>query len=229
MKIVSTQEPRMPRMSARKTAMATALAGAVALSSLAFCASAVGDEASEVFELKNRVEYTLAKVPEGQRESTLKTLVEDARTLAQKYPQNAELLVWKGLVLAAYAGERGGLGALGDAKAARDALERAIGLDPNGNNGSAYVTLGILYDRVPGGLVGFGDSDEADRLFQRALEIRPDGIDVNYYYATFLDEEGKAEQARKHARRAVNGTARPARKESDETLREEAKGLLKTL
>lgn len=229
MKKVCVQDPRMPRMSARKTAMATALAGAVALSSLAFCANAFGDEASDVFALKNRFEHTLTEVPASEREATLEALAEDATALAEAHPDSADALIWQGIVLASYARERGGLGALGDAKTARKALEQAIKIDPNGNAGSAYVTLGALYDRVPGGLIGFGDSDTAERMFQRALEIRPDGIDVNYYYATFLDEEGKAEQARKHARRAVNGTARDTRQISDEALREEARRLLKSL
>ncbi|SHM01567.1 tetratricopeptide repeat protein [Vreelandella subglaciescola] len=213
----------------QKTAMATALAGVVALSSLTLSSAAFGDDPSGFFELKNRVEYTLAEVPEGQREATLKALVEDVNALAEKHPDNAEVLVWQGLVLAAYAGERGGLGALGDAKAARQALERAIQLDPDGNNGSAYVTLGILYARVPGGLVSFGDSDKADQMFQRALAVRPDGIDVNYYYATFLADEDRTQAARQHAQQAVNGTAREARRDSDETLRDDARSLLETL
>ncbi|MGM0521590.1 MAG: tetratricopeptide repeat protein, partial [Pseudomonadota bacterium] len=141
----------------------------------------------------------------------------------------ADVLVWKGIVLAALAREQGGLGALGNAKDARDALERAIEIDPTGNNGSAYVTLGALYDRVPGGLISFGDTDTAEQMFQRALEIRPEGIDVNYYYAAFLQEEGNTQAAREHAESAVNGSARDSREASDEALREDAASLLKSL
>ncbi|GAA3898216.1 hypothetical protein GCM10022228_06100 [Halomonas cibimaris] len=209
----------------RKAAVIAALAGAATM--FAVAASATAPEG--FFELKNRVEYTLAEVPDAEREATLKALAEEMNTLAEQHPDNAEVLVWQGLVLAAYAGERRSFGALGDAKAARRALERAIKLDPKGNNGSAYVTLGILYARVPGGLISFGDSEKADRMFQRALEIRPDGIDVNYYYATILADEDRTQAAREHARRAVNGTPRPARQDSDEALREDARSLLDTL
>lgn len=229
MKKVCVHEPRMPRMSARKTAMATALAGSVALSALVFSATALGDEASDVFALKNRFEHTLTEVPASEREATLEALAEDATALAEAHPDSADALIWQGIVLASYASERGGLGALGDAKTARKALERAIKIDPQGNAGSAYVTLGALYDRVPGGLIGFGDSDTAERMFQRALEIRPDGIDANYYYATFLVDEGRTQAARQHAQQAVNGTAREARRDSDETLRDDARSLLETL
>ena len=86
-----------------------------------------------------------------------------------------------------------------------------------------------LYDRAPGRPLGFGNSDSAERMFQRALEIRPDGIDVNYYYAAFLKEEGNEQAAREHAQRAVNGTARDNRQVSDEALRRDAEALLKQL
>ncbi len=66
-------------------------------------------------------------------------------------------------------------------------------------------------------------------MFRRALSIRPQGIDVNYYYADFLDDEDRHDEAREHARRALVGQAREARRASDETLREEARALLERL
>ncbi|SDN18413.1 TRAP transporter TatT component family protein [Vreelandella arcis] len=202
----------------------TALSSTLALAS--FNAAAYE---RELFSLKNRWEHTVTDLPKSQREEALNGLVDEVNQLAEQHSDQAEVLVWKGVVLAAYARERGGLGALGDAKEARNTLERAVEIDPEGNNGSAYVTLGALYDRVPGGLISFGDSDTADAMFQRALEIRPDGIDVNYYYAAFLQEEGRLEAAREHAQRAVNGTAREDRQTSDEALRHDAEVMLRAL
>lgn len=180
----------------------------------------------EVFSLKNRWEHTVTEMPANQREETLKALASEAEQLAGQHPNEADVLIWQGIVLASYARERGGLGALGTAGDARDVLERAIEIDPAGGNGSAYVTLGALYDRAPGRPLGFGNSDTAERMFQRALELRPDGIDVNYYYAAFLKEEGNTQAAREHAQRAVNGTARDNRQMSDEALRRDAQALL---
>ena len=181
----------------------------------------------EVFSLKNRWEHTVTEMPANQREDTLKALASEAEQLASQHPNEAEVLIWQGIVLASYARERGGLGALGTAGDARDVLERAIEIDPTGGNGSAYVTLGALYDRAPGRPLG--NSDTAERMFQRALELRPDGIDVNYYYAAFLKEEGNTQAAREHAQRAVNGTARENRQVSDEALRRDAEALLSQL
>ena len=183
----------------------------------------------ELFSLKNRWEHTVTELPANERESTLKSLAGEAGQLSSQYSDEADVLVWQGIILASYARERGGLGALGTAGDARDALEKAIELDPQGLNGSAYVTLGALYDRAPGRPLGFGNSDTAENMFQRALEIRPDGIDVNYYYAAFLKEEGNAQAAREHAQRAVNGTARDNRQASDEALRRDAEAMLSQL
>ncbi|MFG6666853.1 TRAP transporter TatT component family protein [Halomonas sp. HNIBRBA4712] len=204
--------------------LALTLGGALALSPLA--ASAYQDE---LFSLKNRWEHTVTDLPANQRQGTLEALSSEAATLAEQNPNSADVLVWQGIILASYARERSGLGALGTAKDARAVLERAIEIDPQGSNGSAYVTLGALYDRAPGRPLGFGNSDTAERMFQRALEIRPNGIDVNYYYAAFLKEEGQTQAAREHAQRAVDGTARESRQLSDEALRREAQTLLQSL
>lgn len=184
---------------------------------------------NELFALKNRWEHITTQTPPDARAKAFGSLAEEANALAGRYPDNAEVLAWQGIVLASEARAEGGLGALGLAKDARAALERAIEIDPRGNDGSAYVTLGALYDRVPGWPVGFGDSDTAESMFQRALEIRPDGIDVNYYYAAFLEAEGRESEALAHARRAMNGEVRQGREASDEALREEAKALASSL
>ncbi|SJN13928.1 hypothetical protein CZ787_12585 [Halomonas citrativorans] len=184
---------------------------------------------SELFSLKNRWEHTMSGLPANQREGTLKVLSDEATTLVSENSDQPELLVWQGIILASYARERGGFGALGIAGDARDALEQAIALDPQGGNGSAYVTLGALYDNVPGRPISFGSSEKARQMFQRAVEIRPEGIDVNYYYAEFLLDEGDTAAAREHAERAVSGTPRAQRELSDEALRRDAQAMLNRL
>ena len=184
---------------------------------------------SDVEGLKQRWEQVTTGQADTQRRDVLSSLAEEAEQLAQANPGEAQPLIWYGIIEASHARERSGLGALSSARSARDALERAIEIDSQGGNGSAYVTLGALYDRAPGRPLGFGNSSTAERMFQRALQIRPDGIDVNYYYAAFLEDEGRREEARTHAQRAVDGTARENRQASDEALREEARMLLANL
>lgn len=184
---------------------------------------------AQVDALKSRWERVTTELPEGERRGALKELSGEAERLAESHPDAALPRVWHGIIEASHARERSGLGALGSARSARDALEQAVELDPQGANGSAYVTLGALYHRAPGRPLGFGNSDTAERMFRRALEIRPEGIDVNFYYAAFLADEGRADEAREHARRAVEGQARADRQASDEALREQARALLSRL
>lgn len=191
--------------------------------------SSLQAQEDEIDIIRQRWEEITVQLPENQRKEALGRLSEQAEALAETHPGQAQVLVWKGIVLASEARAKGGVGALGLAKKARASLERAIELDPQGSNGSAYVTLGALYDRAPGWPLGFGNSDTAQEMFSRALEIRPQGIDVNYYYAVFLEDEGRLDEAREHARRAVEGEARDSRQLSDEALREQARELSSTL
>ena len=206
----------------RSKLLAAALGAGLMLAPLATALAWEG----EVAGLERRWEQITTQQAEGDRRSALKSLSERAERLVEANPDVAQPLIWYGIIEASHARERSGLGALSSARAARDALERAVEIDPQGGNGSAYVTLGALYDRAPGRPVGFGNSDTAERMFQQALEIRPDGIDVNFYYAAYLAEEGRQAEAREHAQRAVDGSVREGREASDEALREEARALL---
>ncbi|MDF9435493.1 hypothetical protein [Chromohalobacter israelensis] len=201
----------------------------VALLGAGLGAPAWGESAGDgVYPLMSRwgnVEYTMQG---AAQEKAFARLAEDAEALSEAHPDSARVLTAKGVVLASYAKAKGGLGALDLAKRARRALERAIELDPRGDDASAYVTLGALYDRAPGWPVAFGDDDKAETLLRRAVDIRGDGIDTHYFYATYLRDEGRLDEARRHARLAVEGKARDGRA-SDEALRERARQLLKEL
>ncbi|MCL7940101.1 TRAP transporter TatT component family protein [Halomonas sp. ATCH28] len=183
----------------------------------------------ELFSLRHRWERVTTEMAPERREAALESLAKEGANLAESHPRQSRVLVWRGIILASHAREAGGLAALGSAKEARRLLKRAVELDPEGHNGSAWVTLGALYDRAPGWPVAFGDAETAEEMFRRALAIRPQGIDVNYYYAAFLEDEGRSDEAREHARRAMDGQAREARRASDEALRGEARALLERL
>lgn len=183
----------------------------------------------ELAQIQQRWETATTSTPEDQREAVLSDLISEVDQLVQANPNVSDLLVWDGIIQASLAREKGGLGALDNAKAARRALERAIALDSNGMDGSAYVTLGALYDRAPGWPVAFGDDDKAGEMFQHALAIRPDGIDVNYYYAAYLADEGRDAEAREYAQKALNATPRSGRETSDRALQQQAQELINDL
>ena len=179
--------------------------------------------------LTARFERVSTTLSDEAQAKALEALAGELRELGERYPGQAEVLVWQGIVLASEARAKGGLSALGLAKEAREVLERAVALDAEGHRGSAYVTLGALYDRAPGWPLAFGDDAVAERMFEKALAIRPEGVDVHFHFASFLQEEGRLEEARTHLERAIEGHARPARSATDDALRDQARRRLAKL
>lgn len=102
------------------------------------------------------VRYNL---PEAQRAGAFEALAAQSAALVRQHPGSAEPLIWDGIVNSSWAGATGGLGALGKVKAARASLEKALAMDPKALQGSAYTSLGALYDQVPGWPLSFGDQD----------------------------------------------------------------------
>ncbi len=90
------------------------------------------------------------EVPEGQRADAFEKLAVQASAFKQERQSVAEAWIWSGIVNSSWAGAKGGIGALGKVKDAKGDLEKALTLDPKALQGSAYTSLGALYDRVPG-------------------------------------------------------------------------------
>ena len=121
-----------------------------------------------------RIKY---RTPAQRQADAFDRLAGEAQALSAAFPERAEPRVWEGIVLATYAGAKGGLGALKLAKRARKRLQEAEAMDPRVLDGSVYTSLGSLYFKVPGWPLGFGDDDKARQYLNRALEINPEGID----------------------------------------------------
>jgi tetratricopeptide (TPR) repeat protein len=169
------------------------------------------------------------QVPEKQRAAEFEKLAAQSNAFTHSTPQAAEAWIWHGIVTSSWAGAEGGLGALGKVKDARAALERAIQLDPQALQGSAYTSLGALYDRVPGWPVSFGDEDKADQLLRKALEINPSGIDSLYFWGDHLYRQGHPEQAREVLLKAKAAAPRPGRELADQGRRQEIDALLQAI
>lgn len=169
------------------------------------------------------------QMPQAGKEAAFKALAEGSAALVQAFPARAEAHIWHGIVLSSWAGARGGLGALDLVKQARSEYEQALAIDRTALQGSALASLGVLYFKVPGWPLGFGDDEKAETLLKEALSLNPEGIDPNYFYADFLLEQGKRDQARSFAQRALNAQPRPGRELADQGRRDEARALLERI
>ena len=174
-----------------------------------------------------RIKYQEADA--SAREKQFAQLADDSDKALQQFPDAADIMIWRAIILSTYAGEKGGLGALSLVKEAKQLLEHSIEIDPTALQGSAYTSLGSLYYQVPGWPIGFGSDKKAREYLNKALQINPDGIDSNFFYADFLIDQKQKEEARQVLQHALNAAPRPGRELADSGRRAEIEGLLKKL
>lgn len=202
------------------------LAGLLALSFSWSLTAVAGPVDDAVAELQRDWEVIRYQTPAAEREKRFESLAAKAHEVSATFPGRSEPLIWEGIVVSSWAGEKGGLGALGLVKKAKAIYEQAIRIDGQALDGSAYNSLGVLYYKVPGWPVGFGDKDKARELLEKALAINPQGIDPNFFYAEYLTETGHGDEAVGYLERALKAPARPGRQIADTGRREEARALL---
>lgn len=186
----------------------------------------LADAATDLTDMQKRwatVNYT--KNSKANRK-IFKQLVKDSIKLSEQYTESAEIIVWTGIINSSYAGVASGLSGLSYAKDAKVYFEKAIKINGDVLNGSAYTSLGTLYSKVPGWPLGFGDEDKALVLLQKGLAINPDGIDSNYFYADYLYEQKKYLEAKTFLEKALQAPARPERPNADKGRREDIQKLL---
>jgi tetratricopeptide (TPR) repeat protein len=199
---------------------------AAALTAALFAPAHAGTVDDAVADLQHDWELTRYQAPAPEREKRFEALAAKAHRISEAFPGRSEPLVWEGIVVSSWAGEKGGLGALSLAKQAKTLYEAAIRIDGKALDGSAYNSLGVLYYKVPGWPLGFGDKAKARELLQKALAINPQGIDPNYFYGEFLVETDHPDEAVTYLERALQAPPRPGRQIADTGRREEVRSLL---
>lgn len=166
------------------------------------------------------------QMPADQRTAAFEQLAVQASAFTHERQAVAEAWIWSGIVTSSWAGAQGGLGALSKVKQAKADLEKALAIDPNALQGSAYTSLGALYDRVPGWPIGFGDADKAEALLKQALQLNPNGIDSLYFWGDHLYRQKRYTEARAALQKALQATPRPGRATADAGRRQEIEALL---
>ncbi len=166
--------------------------------------SCLADNLDEkLFQIQTEMEQIHYTYPETKQSAAFQPLLKKASALTNEYPSRAEPIILHAAIILTNAATEGAFSALSSVKKARDLLIQAISIDPEAKQGSAYVTLGTLYYKVPGWPISFGDDDQAEELLLTALEISPDAIDTNYFYGDFLLSQGKLKEGAVHLEKAI--------------------------
>ena len=152
----------------------------------------------------------------------LQVLARRANMVSHDNPQSAEALVWDAIVLSTLAEKKGGIGALSLVKEAKLKLEQAEAIDPTVLGGSVYASLGSLYSKVPGWPIGFGSDKKAERYFKKALAINPQGLDINYFFAEYLADNGQDRLALEYVEKALQAPQMMDRPLADKGRRQQA-------
>jgi len=161
------------------------------------------------------------------RKQSFVALTEEADQLVATMPDEADAHIWAGIVYSTYAGEVSMFKAGKQVKRARTELERALELDPEAMNGAAYTSLGALLYQIPG-FMG-GDDEQAEELLIRGLSLNADGIDANYFYATYLIDQKRQDEALTYLEKALQAPDRPGRSVADAGRRAEVRNALQEL
>jgi tetratricopeptide (TPR) repeat protein len=206
--------------------MAAWALGLCVVTSMAWAASPMD---SGVAELQHDWESVRYQTPTAEKPERWARLATKAQQVVAQHPQRAEPLIWQGIVLSSWAADKGGWGALSLVKEAKVLYEKALALNPNALEGSAYNSLGVLYYKVPGWPIGFGDKDKARTLLEQALQINPQGIDPNFFYGEYWAEQDRADRAVTYLEHALAAPPRPGRHIADTGRKEEIRALLNTL
>lgn len=152
----------------------------------------------------------------------LQALARKANRVSHDNPQSAEALVWDAIVLSTLAEKKGGIGALSLVKEAKLKLEQAEAIEPTVLGGSVYASLGSLYSKVPGWPIGFGNDKKAEKYFHKALAVNPKGLDINYFFAEYLADNGRDLLALKYVEKALQAPRMEGRPLADRGRREQA-------
>lgn len=185
------------------------------------------DVMDEVYQIQAEWEQAFYKAPDGEKSARYRHLIARLQVLAAKYPYRPEPLIMEAIVLCTYAGAEWGLSSLTRLDQARELLERSLQMDPAAMEGSAYITLGNLYYRLPGWPISYGDDDKAEYALRKALVFFPDGLDSNYFFADFLMEDDRDEEALPYLLKAEAAPTRPHQVLSDAKLKEQVDAALR--
>lgn len=108
-------------------------------------------------------------------------------------------LFWKAAAMGKMAEDGGIVNALRMLRPMEKMLLKVVALDEKYENAGAHRALGRMYHKLPGFPISFGSNQKALMHLKRAHELFPRDVITRAFYAELLYDEGKRDEARKHA------------------------------
>jgi tetratricopeptide (TPR) repeat protein len=108
-------------------------------------------------------------------------------------------LFWKAAAMGKMAEDSGMVNALRMLRPMENLLLKVVTLDEQYENAGAHRALGRMYHKLPGFPVSFGSNQKALMHLKRAHELFPRDVITRAFYAELLYDEGRKDEARKHA------------------------------
>jgi len=116
-----------------------------------FSSPVFADEQSDLLAIQQQWAVANYELKDDAQIKAFTQLSEQSAQFIENYPNSANSYTWNGIVLASFAGAKGGLGALGYAKDAKASLEQALKIDDSALGGSAYASLEPYTVKYQGG------------------------------------------------------------------------------
>jgi tetratricopeptide (TPR) repeat protein len=171
-------------------------------------------------------EHTYTK---DARKVAFQSLLKQTKVLTNKFQGEAQPLILQACIILTRAKIENSLAALSSVNKAKALLEKAIAIDPQADRGSAMLTLGVLYYKVPSWPIAFGDNAMANKMLRKALKINPRGLDSNYFYAEFLIDQNHPDQAAAYLAKAINAPTYATNKLFAQGIQAKAKQVLRNI
>ncbi|QOJ24647.1 MAG: hypothetical protein HRU78_14160 [Gammaproteobacteria bacterium] len=108
-------------------------------------------------------------------------------------------LFWKAAAMGKMAEDSGMVNALRMLRPMENLLLKVVALDEQYENAGAHRALGRIYHKLPGFPISFGSNQKALMHLKRAHQLFPRDVITRAFYAELLYDEGRKDEARKHA------------------------------
>jgi len=207
------------------------LIGCYAVLLMSQSAWAMANYAAQLLAIQQTWAEIKYSMPKAERRDAFASLVHKTESFQQMYPKQADAMLWSAIVLYHYAGEVGGIKALGMVKKSYHMLQQADKKHPksSASDGLIHTVLGQLYYKVPGWPIAFGDDAKAQKYLRQGLAHNPESLDANYFMGDYLLRNKQYQRAAIHLRRAIQAPARAQRPIADAGRKAEALKLLRQI